>query len=527
MVDSMTESNEFRDKLSATVTTLPDSAVYEAVFRASIDGIMIADDNARYIDVNDAACQITGRSRDELIGQQVGAFVEHPDDARMLWDKTRQAGTMRAEITILHPSGERRQVEFSAVANFQPGRQLILVRDLTHRRNLDEQIRNASKMEAVGRLAGGVAHDFNNLLMVITSYTELMLDSMADADPLRKKAQEILKASARAASLTRQLLAFSRKQVLDPQFHDLNLLLREMSKLLGRVLGEDVQVKLDLEEGVGKVYADRGQIEQVMMHLAVNARDVMPEGGTFSIHTANAEFDSSFARLPGSPPPGRYAMLAVEDSGAGMSKDVLAHLFEPFFSTKGTGKGTGLGLAAVYGIVKQSGGYIWVDSELGKGSRFHIYFPRATKAAAEQPASTPTAFFPDAPPPLVLLVEDEEALRQAATDFLEMRGYRIMAAGDGSEALSMASKCAERIEVLITDLVMPGISGRVLAQELVKIHPETRIMYMSGYSDAAVLENAVMDDTSAFLRKPFRLDALSAKIREVLEAQARSEAGPA
>jgi two-component system cell cycle sensor histidine kinase/response regulator CckA len=498
-----------------------DPAGYEAIFRAAIDGILIADDHAHYVDVNDAACQILGRPREELLGREVGSFVEFRQDAKMLWDKAMSAGHLRAEISILRRDGERRQIEFSAVANVQPGRHMIAIRDLTHRKTLEEQVRNASKMEAVGRLAGGVAHDFNNLLMVITSYTELMLDSMAESDPLRKKAQEVLKASARAASLTRQLLAFSRKQVLDPQLHDLNILIREMSKLLGRVLGEDVELQLLLGQDIGRIYADRGQIEQIMMHLAVNARDVMPNGGSVTIRTHNAEFDASYARLPGSPPPGKYVMLAVEDSGAGMSKDVLAHLFEPFFSTKGTGKGTGLGLAAVYGIVKQSGGFIWVDSEVGRGTCFHMYFPRITRPS-EQHEGKLTVFVPEAREIVVLLVEDEDALREAGADFLQTRGFRVMSARDGTEALSMGSKFAERIDVLVTDLVMPGISGRVLAQELVKIHPETRIMYMSGYSDAAVLEDAAMDNTAAFLRKPFRLDSLALKIREVLGETGKS-----
>ncbi|HEY3927087.1 MAG TPA: response regulator [Candidatus Koribacter sp.] len=509
---------------SPLISSEIEASVYEAAFRASLDGILIADEHMRYVDVNDAACEIIGRSREEVIGKEVGSFVEFEEDAKKLWEKAQRTGSLRAEITLLKPDGDRRQIEFAGVVNVQSGLHMILIRDLTHRKRLDEQIRNASKMEAVGRLAGGVAHDFNNLLMVITSYTELMLDAMADSDPLRKKAQEVLKASARAASLTRQLLAFSRKQVLDPQIHDINILLREMSKLLARVLGEDVRLQLELSDDLGRVYADRGQIEQVMMHLAVNARDVMPEGGHLTIRTSNAEFDSSFARLPGSPPPGKYVLISVEDTGTGMSKDVLAHLFEPFFSTKGIGKGLGLGLAAVYGIVKQSGGFIWAESELGKGTRFNLYFPRVSKPSLEQQDGSMTAFLPETRDVVVLLVEDEEALREAAADFLQTRGYRVMAARDGAEALSMASKFAEKIDVLITDLVMPGISGRALAMELVKIHPETRIMYMSGYHDAAVLESAAMDHTAAFLRKPFRLDALTTKIREVLGGNDRPSA---
>ena len=518
----MTEPTPTRLNYSAAPSADPPASIYEAIFRASLDGVLIADDHARYVDANQAACEILGRPREQLIGKEIGTYVEFKEDIRTLLEKAVRVGSLRAEIAILCPDGQRRQLEFSAVTNVEPGRHMIVIRDLTHRRNLDEQIRNASKMEAVGRLAGGVAHDFNNLLMVISSYTELMLDSMAEVDPLRKKAQEILKASARAASLTRQLLAFSRKQVLEPQLHDMNDLVRDMSKLLGRVLGEDVQLKLELGEDLGRVYADSGQIEQIMMHLAVNARDVMPQGGRLTVRTANAEFDRSFARLPGSPPPGNYVMLSVEDSGTGMSPEVLTHLFEPFFSTKGMGKGTGLGLAAVYGIVKQSGGYIWVDSEIGRGSTFHMYFPRVTKVGPKQEEELVRSA-PAEREIVVLLVEDEDALRQAAADFLRTRGYQILAACDGNEALSMATKFVDRIDVLLTDLVMPGISGRSLAQELVRIHPETCIMYMSGYNDAAVLENAAMDHTSAFLRKPFRLDALSAKIREVLgEAGRRS-----
>ncbi len=519
----MSESGPSAPKEGATVSTIIDSSVYEAIYQASVDGILIANEDARYVNANDSACEILGRTREELIGQEVGIFVEYREDARVLWEKALRAGSVSAEITVVRPDGTRCELEFSGVTQIQPGLHMILIRDLTRRRSLEEQIRNASKMEAVGRLAGGVAHDFNNLLMVITSYTELMLDVMGEGDPLRRKAQEVLNAASRAASLTRQLLAFSRKQVLDPQVYDLNLLLREMAKLLGRVLGEDVQLKLELGAGLGMVYADRGQIEQVMMHLAVNSRDVMPEGGTFTVRTRNAEFDNSLAQRPESPAPGGYVVLSVEDSGAGMSKEVLEHLFEPFFSTKGMGKGTGLGLAAVYGIVKQSGGFISVDSEQGQGSVFHMYFPRHARAP-QQEAGGAGLTRTRARDIMVLLVEDEDVLRQAVKDFLETRGYSVLSACDGAEALGTASKFAGKIDVLVTDLVMPGISGRVLAQELKKIHPETRIMYMSGYSDGAVLENAAIDESSTLLRKPFHLDALSAKIREVLGEQAGSSA---
>ncbi len=394
-------------------------SLFESIFRSSLDGILVADDEACYVEANDAACEILGAAREEVVGRTLVSFAEFQDDAAMLWQKLMRNGRLRAEIGLLRNSGERRQVEFTASANVVPGRHLVMIRDLTHRRNLDEQIRNASKMEAVGRLAGGVAHDFNNLLMVVTSYTELMLESMGDNESLRKKAQEILKASNRAASLTRQLLAFSRKQILDPQIQDMNTIVRDMSKMLGRVLGEDVKLDLALAEKIGFVCADRAQIEQVLMHLAVNARDVMPDGGRVTVRTSDMEFDDSYASLPGCPPPGSYVMLAMEDTGAGMSREVLTHLFEPFFSTKGPGRVSGLGLAAVYGVVKQSGGYIWVDSELGKGSRFHMYFPRLSKLPSQTHIVKPAPVRRVGARDVVLLVEDEDALRQAASDFLE------------------------------------------------------------------------------------------------------------
>ena len=508
----MSDPIQARSLSPASREATGEGTLYEAVFRASPDAILIANDDADFVAVNHAACSILGRSPEELIGKQVRSFLEFRDDATSLWEKALGGGSVQAEISLKRPDGERRVIELAIVARIEPGRHMLLIRDLTLRKTLDEQLRMASKMEAIGRLAGGVAHDFNNLLMVISSYTEMMLDSMAEADPMRKKAEEVMKASTRAANLTRQLLAFSRKQVLDPQLQDINLLVREVSKLLLRVLGENVPVVHSLGQDVGLVRADRGQLEQVLMHLAVNARDVMPKGGTLTIRTANTEFDASCSRLPGSPPPGHYVMLAVEDTGDGMSKEVLAHLFEPFFSTKGFGKGTGLGLAAVYGIVKQSGGFIWVDSEAGKGTCFRMYFPRAHHAleVAEEPLEAPV---PQEREITVLLVDDEEALLTAATEFLKLRGFRVLAARDGSEALSVAAKLADRLDALVTDIVMPGISGRVLAHELLKVHPETRILYTSGYPDAAGIE---IEDTSAFLRKPFRFDALTLKIREIL-----------
>jgi PAS domain S-box-containing protein len=379
---------------------------------------------------------------------------------------------------------------------------------------LEEQLRQAQKLESLGRLAGGVAHDFNNLLMVIQSYTEMLQDSLSAHDPLRRNTQEVMKAASRAASLTRQMLAFSRKQILSPVVLDLNAVIDETAKMLKRLIGEDVEFRVSAAESLWPVEADSDQIVQILMNLCVNARDAMPQGGTLTIATGNITVKEGSVGGPPYVSPGDYVRLSVTDTGMGISKDVQRHIFDPFFTTKGVGKGTGLGLAMVYGIVKQSGGYVWVVSELGQGACFTIYLPRVKRAVASD-MSAKAEVRPRGRETL-LVAEDEEALREATCDYLRSLGYAVLAASSGQEALSLASQHEKHIDLLITDLAMPGMSGRELAQMLASLRPDLKTIFMSGYSDDAVLQRGIHEQGATFLQKPFSLGTLALKVRDTL-----------
>jgi len=393
----------------------------------------------------------------------------------------------------------------------------VFAEDVTERRVLERQLRMAQKMEAVGRLSGGIAHDFNNLLGVIIGYIQVMKRSLVPGNSSYEYAEEIEKASQRAVSLTRQLLAFSRQQVLEPIILNLNTLVSDMEKMLPRLIGEDIQLNLLLDSAIGQVKADPGQIEQVVMNLAVNSRDAMPDGGKLTIQTANAELDAAFAREHAGSIPGQYVMLAVTDTGTGMDPETQAQIFEPFFTTKDRDKGTGLGLATVYGVVKQSSGYIAVDSEKGKGASFKIYLPRI-----EQPVATQSEIN-QAPLTVrgcetILLVEDAEPLRKLAHMFLRDNGYQVLTAADGSEAQQVAAQNAGPIHLLLTDVVMPGINGRVLAEQLAPLHPAMKVLYMSGYTDSFIAGHGVLEEGLHLLHKPFTEEALMRKVRELLDA---------
>jgi nitrogen-specific signal transduction histidine kinase len=392
-----------------------------------------------------------------------------------------------------------------------------MAHDITRRKSIEGQLLQAQKMEAVGRLAGGIAHDFNNLLTAIFGSSELLLQDLSVDDRRRTDVEDIKQAAQRAAALTRQLLAFSRQQVLAPQVLDMNALITDLEKMLRRVIGEDVEFRTVLAPDLGAVLADPGQLEQVIMNLAVNARDAMPQGGKLTVETANVDLDDAYAQAHVPVVPGRYAMLAVSDTGIGMDTQVKAHIFEPFFTTKEQGKGTGLGLATVHGIVKQSDGHIWVYTEPGQGTSFKIYLPRV-EAAAEPPAPKP------APPSslrgseTVLLVEDEEAVRNLTRRVLEAHGYTVLTAADGPEALRLASRHNGPIHLLLTDVVMPNMGGRQLAERVVAARHETKVLYLSGYTDDAIVHHGVLDPGIAFLQKPFTPQGLARKLREVLDA---------
>jgi signal transduction histidine kinase/CheY-like chemotaxis protein len=395
------------------------------------------------------------------------------------------------------------------------------VRDMTEqkqaevrRAELEEQLQSSQKMEAIGSLAGGVAHDFNNLLTVILSYLGFAMSELQDDDPIKEDLLEVQKAGERAATLTRQLLAFSRRQVLQPVPLDLNQIATGLEKMLRRILGEDIDFVQELAPDLGVVVADPGQVEQVLMNLVVNARDAMPEGGRLTIATCNVELDASHASLK----PGPYVQISVSDTGWGMDEQTRRRLFEPFFTTKEKGKGTGLGLPTVYGIVKQSGGEIRVSSEPGRGTSFEILLPRELSARA-----VPTVIPSKVPGRIrgtetILIVEDEEALRKVAARTLDKAGYKVLTAGDGTEALLKSEQYADHIDLVVTDVVMPGIGGRTLSQEFSKRRPTTKILYMSGYTDDTIVYHGVLEAGTHFLGKPFTEADLSRKIREVLDS---------
>jgi two-component system, cell cycle sensor histidine kinase and response regulator CckA len=392
--------------------------------------------------------------------------------------------------------------------------------DITDRKKLEEQFRQAQKMEAVGRLAGGIAHDFNNLLMVIQGYADLLAERLPAGESLHRNAEQIQAAAQRAAGLTHQLLAFSRKQILAPKVLNVNSVVSEMEKMLRRVIGEDIELQTSSTPDLWLVKADRGQIEQVIMNLAVNARDAMPNGGRLTIETANVEFDSSTARPATAIAPGKYVMLAVTDNGIGMDEKTQAHIFEPFFTTKEKGKGTGLGLATVYGVVKQSGGYVWVYSEPGHGTAFKIYLPQiADEVSATGPDRVPNSRNLPKGSEVVLLVEDEAGVRELAREYLQMSNYTVLVAENGHTALELAATHAGSIHLLMTDVVMPGIGGRELADRITKLRPEIKVLYMSGYTEQAVNQQGILGNDAVLLQKPFTIATLASKLREILEPQ--------
>jgi PAS domain S-box-containing protein len=454
------------------------------------------------------------------------AFVDliHPDDRTSVLETVGKAMQAGSDFTVQNrsvwPDGTVRWLNGAGRVllgeNGEPVRAVGISMDVTARRILEEQFQQAQKMEAIGRLAGGVAHDFNNLLTVILGYCDLLLADCPPGDPHQPDIAEIQKAGERAGGLTRQLLAFSRKQIIDPTLLDLNEVVGNLRQMLGRLIGEDVTVSLKLRPELAPVSADRGQVEQIVMNLAVNARDAMPKGGSLTIQTAHVELDEHYARTHRGVKPGPYVALTVTDTGTGMTPQVQSRLFEPFFTTKEPGKGTGLGMATVYGIVTQCGGSIGVYSELGKGTSFNVYFPRADAAEMIVEAPASAAQF-QAGTQTVLVVEDQDGLRELARRLLQRQGYTVLIAADASEALRLFAQNPS-IDVLLTDVVMPGASGPELTKQLVEQRPALRVIYMSGYTEDAIVHHGVLKPGIAFLHKPFTSETLGRKIREVLDA---------
>ncbi len=487
-------------------------------------GICRCDAAGKILDVNPAFLEMLGYGdSQEIIGLHIFSLYADNDRWFDLADFLRSAAPFRgvtaewkrknATKTIVRISGR-------SVANGGGGHVFeLFTEDVTERRALEEQLRQSQKMEAVGRLAGGIAHDFNNLLMVISGYSEFLLERLGDEPQLRGPAQEIASASERASSLTRQLLAFSRKQMLAPRIVNLNEVATENLKMLTRMIGEDIDLVMIPGQNLWSVRADAGQIEQVIMNLAVNARDAMPSGGKLTIETANVTLDEEYSRYHAPLQPGDYVMVAITDTGAGMDQDTQSHIFEPFFTTKGP-KGTGLGLSTVYGIIKQSGGYIWVSSEIGKGTTFKIYLPRvaSTGESAAQVAAPVEHHKVEPGTETILLVEDEANLRYLARQYLEKQGYKVIEAADGAVAMQIAVAHEAVIHLLLTDVIMPGMNGRELAQRISEIRPNVRILYMSGYTENVIGQNGTLDPGVRLLQKPFNLRDLRTTVREVLDA---------
>ncbi|MHB8502697.1 MAG: hybrid sensor histidine kinase/response regulator, partial [Candidatus Acidiferrales bacterium] len=467
---------------------------------------------------------ITGYSQEEWLGNS-RAWLRHVPKEDHAVIEAAEAASLRgerfqAEYRIVRNDGAVIWVNDTAVvvsgSDSHPVMEGIIV-DITERKLLENQLQQSRRMEAVGRLAGGIAHDFNNLLTIIKGYAELALQRTGIQPELRADVMQIENASERASMLIRQLLAFSRRQVLQPKVIDLNAIVVGLDKLLARLMGEHIEMVTRCGANVGNVKADPAQVEQVIMNLVVNARDAMPKGGRLMVETSNVDLDSTYARDHVSVKPGAYVMLAVSDTGMGMSPETVAHIFEPFFTTKESGQGTGLGLSTVYGIVKQSGGYIWVYSEPGKGTTFKVYLPRVAEQAESKQGAVQ---LPGAGQgsETILLVEDEEAVRELVSRILAARGYSVVAAKSTQEAEQFVAKHGGEIHLLLTDIIMPGTSGRELARRITARHPRTRVLYMSGYTDNVLAQGGVLEAGLSFLQKPFTPGTLVQKVRDVLDS---------
>jgi PAS domain S-box-containing protein len=491
-------------------------------------GVVLIDTDGKYIYINPEFTNITGYTLQDIpTGKDwfQKVFSDPKDRERMiqLWKKDRSKGNMiNRDFSINRKDGKTNEIETRSTF-LRDGRAVMVLHDIAEQkraeaemRSLQEQLRQSQKMEAIGRLAGGIAHDFNNLLTIIKGYSQLSLIELKEDTPLRGNIEHIHTATDRAADLVRQLLAFSRRQILEMKVWDLNTILTNLHNMLRRLIGEDIELTTILGKDLGRVKTDLGWIEQAIMNLVVNARDAMPSGGKLTIETGNAVLDEAYVSGRVGVKPGRYVVLSVSDTGVGMIPEVRERLFEPFFSTKEKDKGTGLGLSTVYGIVKQSDGDIWVYTEPGKGSTFKIYLPRVD-APPEQPREKVSGDELLRGSETILLVEDEEEVRKLAIRVLERQGYKVLEAHDGDEALLVCEQHQGPIHLMLTDVVMPGMNGHELAKRLEPFHPEMKVLYMSGYTDNAIVLHGVLVEGVHYIQKPFTVNALAKKVREVLE----------
>jgi PAS domain S-box-containing protein len=517
------------DRKAAETALRHSEEYYRSLIENASDPIVVLDEAGQVLYESPALEKVLGWRPEERLGRKTLELLpeeQRAEIAERLARVMREPGrTELVETRALHRDGSWRDIEAVAKSRRDEGGRttvILNVRDLTERKNLEAQLNQAQKMEAIGRLAGGVAHDFNNLTTAILGYSELMLRRLEAHDPLRRHVAEVTRAAERAAALTRQLLAFSRKQLLQPRVLDVAGVLEHSRGLLERLIGEDIELVTRAEPAVGRVRADPIQLDQVILNLAVNARDAMPRGGRLLVEASNADLDDEYAHDHVTVRPGRYVMLAVSDTGQGMDKATQERIFEPFFTTKETGKGTGLGLSTVYGIVQQSGGYVWVYSEVGRGTTFKIYLPRVDEEVDQPPAAAPPPVATAAASQTLLLVEDEGSVRELLKELLEAAGYSVLEASRPAEAISLVRARPEPIDLLITDVVMPDMTGPELARHLDGLRPGLRMLFLSGYTEGVVLDKGLLNDGAHFLQKPFTTDALESKVREALESPARA-----
>jgi PAS domain S-box-containing protein len=523
LTKSLEENRELNAQLEKRLEELEQQkSLMNAVIGGTNDSIFVKDTAGRYLLANKEVTRVFNKPLEEIIGQDDTHFFPI-EEASLLIAGDREimnmAGPVTREEHVTTVDGQRTYMATKGPIRDGQGKVIGLFgisRDITDQKKMEDQLRQSQKIETVGRLAGGIAHDFNNLLTVINGYSELLLHKVKDKSPLSGELEEIKLAGERAAALTRQLLAFSRRQVLQPKVLDLNEVISHMDMMLRRLIGEDVEFRTVSREDLWKVKADPGQIEQVVMNLVVNARDAMPGGGRLTIETSNVFLDEEYSHVHPPVQPGSYVMLSVSDTGVGMDEKTASQVFEPFFTTKELGKGTGLGLSTVYGIVKQSGGFIWVYSEPGKGSTFKVYLPcTADRGVLPDKEGSPVEDLRGEKS--VLVVEDEESIRRLATEILGRYGYAVFSAGDGEEALRIATSHEGEIDLLLTDVIMPGMGGPELFERIRQLRPGIKVLYVSGYTNDAIVHQGVLDPGIAFLQKPYSPTSLVRKVKDVLE----------
>ena len=498
---------------------------FRTIFERVAVGIALVSIDGQLVETNPALREMLRYGEEELRNRVFNEFI-HPEDAAIDVDLDQELIAGKRDHYQIEKRFIRKdggvvwcQLNVSFIRGGQQERPftICMVEDITERKRLETQFFQSQKMETIGRLAGGIAHDFNNLLTVIKGYTQLSLNHIQEGDPCRENIEEIKSAAERAAELTNQLLTFSRRQILDMKVLDLNTIVRGLEKMTGRIIGEDIEMFTVLDDHLGRVKTDPGQLEQVILNLVVNARDAMPAGGKLAIETANVVLDDTYARTHIGVTPGSYVMLSVSDTGCGISPEIKELIFEPFFTTKEEGKGTGLGLSTIYGIVKQSGGSIWVYSEPGRGTTFKIYLPRVEEETGAPPVQDDTDHLPMGKE-TVLLVEDDPSLRALAARVLRYQGYKVLEATNGHEAIGIAREnVQEIIHLLLTDVVMPHMGGRELVKRMKTLHSEIRVLFISGYTEHAITYHAGLKPGTPFLQKPFSPTALAKKVREVLD----------